>query len=255
MPSKLDKIIDEQEKRQAAVEAGLAERLPRGWISQASQRSTPAPALTKVRATIDGRTVTIDRSRVRPELLARWDQLARLLDELDKALAARETREHPMLFTPALARKLATGSKTVTRRPFADLVGSDGQCRIQPGDRIWVREAWRSLEPVKPGAKVSIAYKAGGSNRTVVVPKGTSELEATEKFRPSLHMPRFAARTILVVESVTRETLGPLSIAEAGSEGCASPSAFEVAWNTAYREKGLSTDTRPEVWRISFRSA
>ena len=240
-----------EQEQQLEVEYALAERMPRNWQTLPTPSSRPAPDLSRVRATVDGRVVVLDRAHVRAEHLARWESFARLVVELEQL--HRPTREHPMLFTPALARKLATGSKTVTRRPFADLVGADGACRIQPGDRIWVREAWRSLDPVVPGAKVAIAYKGGGSNRTVEVPEGTSPLDPTATFRPSLHMPRFAARTVLVVESVTREALGPLSIAEAGSEGFASPSAFEVAWNTAYRAKGLAVETRPDVWAIRFR--
>ena len=124
----------------------------------------------------------------------------------------------PILFNTAMVQAILEGRKTVTRRaikpqPAGALrpmgAGScwpgcfeaPGEERIyrppyQPGDVLYVRETWAKI-PVSPGGHFRPTgvyyYKAG----PVKVPE-----KYLERWRPSIHMPRAAARIFLRVTAV-----------------------------------------------------
>ena len=64
-------------------------------------------------------------------------------------------KERPILFSAPMVRALLDGSKTQTRRAWRDqppagvrvgfVPGESTTPYGQPGDRLWVREAWRSF--------------------------------------------------------------------------------------------------------------
>jgi hypothetical protein len=79
------------------------------------------------------------------------------------------------------------------------------RCRYgQPGDRLWVREAWRPVHGGYPdqGAR----YRADFDRDQTV-------------WRPSIHMPRWASRITLEVTRVRVERLQDISEADAVAEG------------------------------------
>lgn len=90
----------------------------------------------------------------------------------------------------------------------------------QPGDRLWVREAWRtyaSLDGVAPRTIVrgaGIQYEAGGTSIG-----GCPHLEGMGKYRPSMFMPRWASRLTLEITSVRMERLQDISEIDAKAEG------------------------------------
>lgn len=161
-------------------------------------------------------------------------------------------------------------------------VGSDGKQHIdavyakapyQPGDVLYVRETWKKVcatERYYEGGKVvnseelfGYMYRADNLIRwDEREPKDDefhlSDITRELKWRPSIHMPREAARIFLRVTDVRVERLQHITRADAISEGCnaAIPVLeFQGIWDTtikaADRDRyGWAAD--PWVWVISF---
>jgi len=161
-----------------------------------------------------------------------------------------------MLFQDHLARALAQGTKSVTRRPAQGaMVDEAGKPRIRVGDLIWVREAWR-IAAIRELFECSLVYRAGGSPRiTKVLPKQASGAVfcTSSTWRPSLHMPRWASRTVLRVTESSIEQLQELDDVEARAEGFADSQAFTNAWDAIYRDSGHAIATRPSVVVLRFK--
>lgn len=150
-------------------------------------------------------------------------------------------KERPILFTGPMVRAILEGRKTVTRRvvkPQPDFLGSmvdpntpfktlDAglHARItcphgQPGDRLWVREAWAAdaqvdaIAPRDLSQGEPIWYPADFSVRQTgcsMISKGRG--------RPSIHMPRWASRILLEITAVRVERLQDISEEQALAEG------------------------------------
>jgi len=118
----------------------------------------------------------------------------------------------------------------------------------QPGDRLWVREAFGHFErndTLKPGD--TIYYRADG------------ECLELQPWRPSIHMPRWASRITLEVTGVRVERLQDISEADAQAEGCADVDysagrtyrhAYRDLWESINGEGAWSLN--PWVWVVSF---
>jgi hypothetical protein len=140
-----------------------------------------------------------------------------------------------MLMSAPMVRALLDGSKTQTRRPvkgralewlrpegftpeFA-AAPENGLCPYgKPGERLWLREAWRAplaheLTPPRDiPAKTPIVYQADGYGSLPHFNAG--------KLRPSMFMPRWASRITLEITGVRVERLQEISEADALAEGC-----------------------------------
>lgn len=143
-------------------------------------------------------------------------------------------KERPILFSSPMVRAILEGRKTMTRRVVklrhgADVVVTNGQV-LKParvdfaayvdcpfgkvGDRLWVREAWRTvaeandLAPRNLSAAHRFWYEADAPH-----PLGYGKL------RPSIHMPRIASRILLEITGVRVERLQNISEADAQAEG------------------------------------
>ena len=95
----------------------------------------------------------------------------------------------------------------------------------QPGDRLWVRESWKSfgdsqgVTPPVPHA-CQVFYMATGSAIWHPVPAGAKGVfEASLKGKPSIHMPRWASRITLEITGIRVERLNNISEADAWAEG------------------------------------
>jgi hypothetical protein len=153
--------------------------------------------------------------------------------------------DKPIIFSAPMVRALIEGSKTQTRRVLkeqpavADAVFSGGRWQWRswktgcflgdiripyaPGDRLYVREAWRTLnrfndQPVPVGAMVAFEADqpyAPGANGAPISNGGRAG-----RLRPSIHMPRWASRITLTVTEVRVQRLQEISEADARAEGC-----------------------------------
>lgn len=199
--------------------------------------------------------------------------------------------DRPILFSGLMVRAILDGRKTQTRRVFCikDPMGKkhaitspkeeilefdDGSFNYlstgalsgpypcpygHPGDRLWVREAWRtyaSLDHLPPrhiehGA--GIQYEAGGSSVS-----GCDRLHGMGKYRPPMFMPIWASRITLEIADIRVERLQDISEADAISEGVYSDPAapardgFQLLWNSINAARGFGWDSNPWVWVISF---
>jgi hypothetical protein len=121
--------------------------------------------------------------------------------------------DHPIIFSGQMVRALLDGRKTQTRRLAWRkpqwCAGVVSGCyitdpspwqRVQPGDRLWVRESGAWSDGVA-------AYAA------------TDTKPPSARWRPSTHMPRWASRITLHVEEVRVERLQAISEEDAGAEG------------------------------------
>ncbi|MGH6076652.1 hypothetical protein ACRFNI_05165 [Klebsiella pneumoniae] len=199
-------------------------------------------------------------------------------------------KERGMIFNGEMVRALLSGRKTQTRRIIKDCtVGRDQISKfIQiekkfigcypedvpelireccpygiPGDRIWVREAFRVHSRATDVA--TLVYKASERNswteQTHRVPVAVCNKPATpEKWTPSLHMPRWASRILLEITGVRVERLKSISDRDALREGCSTADmksgdcvadVFARLWASIYGDE--SWNSNPWVWVIEFK--
>lgn len=183
-------------------------------------------------------------------------------------------KERPILFSGPMVRAILDGRKTQTRRPVASLrhpyghlLGPQGvakefiakteaiRCPIgQPGDRLWVRETWAPHADI-PGSAIYRCDR-GGDYQDTVTPNF--------RWRPSIHMPRWASRITLEITRVWVERVQDITDEDAFKEGaptmtgCLDDSCvmsfrqgFYDLWQSIYG----TWDANPFVWAVEFRRA
>lgn len=146
-------------------------------------------------------------------------------------------KERPILFSAPMVRTILEGRKTVTRRVLKfnaagraayfgkqwhpdDLDIAKACPYGQPGDRLWVRETWRTdsgLDMQKPSSFCAwpVKYLADNAARTCGALFGNTN----GKTRVSIHMPRWASRITLEVTGVRVERLQDITPAQILAEG------------------------------------
>lgn len=195
--------------------------------------------------------------------------------------------ERPILFNDAMVRAVLSGAKMQTRRPVLvggapvhhdrtegawrklrdgwawvvenDVRGGVYPCPFgAPGDRLWVRECWG---PCRGG----LVYRADDHAAKVRGPDGG-------RWRPSIHMPRWASRLTLRVTDVRVERVQDITEDDARAEGITGPhnvgypafhlpgdskprysraaAAFEDLWSDTYGAESWAAN--PWVWVVSF---
>lgn len=116
----------------------------------------------------------------------------------------------------------------------------------RPGDRLWVRETWAKVGHDEPPLIEGYIYKA-------------DEEISGMRWRPSIHMPKAAARIWLEVESVGVERLQAISWDDAVAEGCSGyrpeqyepPMEFRDLWKRINGPE--SWEQNPWVWIVKFK--
>jgi hypothetical protein len=184
--------------------------------------------------------------------------------------------ERPILFQGEMVRAILCGRKTQTRRAIkpvptfngggAIFDGGDGQedfvepywvfpetCKYgQPGALLWVRETWAPL----PGSVVlNVAFYRAD----------TKAAPDDVRWRPSIHMPRWASRITLRITDIRVERLQDISEDDARAEGCPYPAEwagrfvdrdetaktwFKSLWNQINGPGAW--DANPWVWVVCF---
>lgn len=157
-------------------------------------------------------------------------------------------KEHPILMNSAMVRATLAGSKTQTRRIINPQPQMVTEKRIEPwqgdpaalrsllaesgrkcpygqhGEQIWVRETFAIDDD---GYVESAVYRADGMALPVL-----PATRKPNKWRPSIHMPRWASRILLEIVSVRVERLNDCSEADALAEGISTVRTHE--WDAAH---------------------
>lgn len=185
----------------------------------------------------------------------------------------------PILFNTEMVKAILDGRKTVTRRcvkpksknAYGFFVAervSDGDFigvydydeeenafdnpQKQPartGDILYVRETWCEYD-ADHVIDVRYAYKA---DATPISEEARNELGY--KWKPSIHMPKEAARIFLRVTGVRVERLRDITVEQALKEGCVNPVRFDELWNATVKKSDLERygwEANPWVWVIEF---
>jgi hypothetical protein len=199
----------------------------------------------------------------------------------------------PILFSGEMVRAILAGSKTQTRRimkpqpdseptavesvaltktnrngiasPGKEVFGAYGDdwfCKCPygaPVDRLWVRETWAVVPRVTDdGTK----HKAKGDGTGATWRADWNGNPSGFKWKPSIHMPRWASRITLEITDIGVERLNQISEADAEAEGYPGTEVegkhvpwsrtgwFESLWESI---NGLgSWEKNPWVWVVTF---
>lgn len=212
-----------------------------------------------------------------------------------------EPKERPILFSGPMVRAILDGRKTQTRRvmrtnhvgysafyrwdgepyrrammrctnesaPGTSVFCEDNRFGV-PDDRLWVRETFATAVP---GCERGLAYRADHRD-----PRGDGPAHPM-RWRPSIHMPRWASRITLEIVDVRVERLHDITEEDARAEGVdwARPEPFGERWGddredpreVGYGSGSFALDNfrrlwssingaeswaaNPWVWRIEFR--
>lgn len=187
------------------------------------------------------------------------------------------SRERPILFNAPMVRATLDDRKTLTRRVvkqkhlpwLANILGNflDGKWNQrplpygQPGDRLWVRETW-----ARDSEDGALCYRADIGTGTVADDwqRNIDDGAHGYRWRPSIHMPRWASRITLEVVSVRVERLQDISEADAIAEGTQEPSLVPIT-GARLSERAVyaalwesingpgSWDANPWVWVVEFK--
>lgn len=191
-------------------------------------------------------------------------------------------KERPILFSGPMVRAILDGRKTQTRRVVkpqpvgrqrvieglahvthgmnpaddgavwyvGDCISAGVEIRCpfgSPGDRLWVRETWQVFEHEDLSVDALTLRHVEGQLAGDVVFYADDPDEAVDRWRPSIHMPRWASRITLEVVSVRVERLADISESDAKAEGYASASEFLGApW-------AVSVGQNPWCWVLDIR--
>lgn len=198
-------------------------------------------------------------------------------------------KERPILFSAPMVRAILSDVKTQTRRVVSarheSLYECDGSALYRdvrhgdpvpvscpygsPGDVLWVRETWGLFDREAIGGEkgYGVAWRAthpsldDGAEWIDGPVDYPATIKASEKWRPSIHMPRWVCRLRLRVTSVRAERLHDISEADARAEGVGPlgvdeddythAAKFRALWDSI-NGKRFPWSSGPRVWAISF---
>lgn len=199
-------------------------------------------------------------------------------------------KERPILFSGPMVRAILSGQKTQTRRSLKLLPGlawydhlggekegwfcdpngpgwwhvEEMACPYgQPGDRLWVRETWAAgacaegLSPSMLHAPTWLRDNGGLWYQADSDRDRPGLVSRRGRWRPSIHMPRWASRITLEITSTRVERLHEITKEDAIREGVnrgdggGGRMAFGRLWASIHG--AASWDANPWVWVVSFR--
>lgn len=149
--------------------------------------------------------------------------------------------DRPIIFGAPMMRALLNGEKSQTRR-YARLSPC---CAI--GDRLWVREAWACLG-MKPSQADGAIYRVGHPEARARGPR------VDARWRPSIHMPRWASRMTLVVTDVRSQRLQEISRDDAIAEGIRRVGGSALRWEAWSGAEGQESATPVEAFAVLWDS-
>jgi hypothetical protein len=182
-------------------------------------------------------------------------------------------KERPIIFNGEMVRAILAGRKTQTRRVIkvdgehlrystygkqALEILCDGTWRYwthvhgnpygQPGDRLWVREAWAYWGSFPDDGWV--IYRADADKYGVT-------------WKPSIYMPKKYARIWLDIAAVRVERVQDITEEDVLAEGCGlvpwssehdwpRTAGFAELWDGINKKRGFGWDVNPWVWVVEF---
>jgi len=197
----------------------------------------------------------------------------------------------PILFNTEMVRAVLEGRKTVTRRVVKEpyYIDDEEWCRVSglaihrgtvitdgipypdtpyyTGGILYAMKTWRVQSAHRFEADARIEYKAGGPMTTIQFPgresQACSRAEydefvrkwADDKWRPSIHMPKEAARLFLRVTNVRVERLQDMQPYDIAFEGFRRQRDFVALWDSTIKKPDLPRygwAANPWVWVIEF---
>lgn len=207
-----------------------------------------------------------------------------------------QVKERPILFQGAMVRALLAGTKTQTRRVVKGVAldwlhpdgftpefvahRENGLCPYgKPGDRLVVRETWQYYDWTEDGYpfvryaadNASVLHEHFSEDWAERLQDVWVDLSSVEnltidnrardrRWRPSIHMPRWASRILLEITEVRVERLQSISEADARAEGCVSDVEGDAAdhyaslWDSINGKRpGMAWADNPWVCAVSFR--
>lgn len=126
-------------------------------------------------------------------------------------------KDRPIMFSAPMVRALLDDTKTQTRR-----LASSPLAKVQPGDRLWVRENF-GINDFRYGGKNPIPKERPRDleqdHMVYFCTESDPEILNEMPQRPSIHMPRWASRLTLMVTEVRFQRLQDISTRDAIAEG------------------------------------
>jgi hypothetical protein len=206
-------------------------------------------------------------------------------------------KERPILFSGEMVRAILDGRKTVTRRVVK--FNAAGRLKLpgshknwhrddpdavkacpygQPGDRLWVRETWAAAAIYDEMAPKEMPEDAVPWFREGFIPPidERPNFSRPGRWRPSIHMPRWASRLTLEVTGVRVERLrdirddgceaegieildrgdvsvGALELKNGGKRYSTARGLFAGLWDSLNAKRGFGWDKNPWVWVVEFK--
>jgi hypothetical protein len=183
-------------------------------------------------------------------------------------------KERPIIFSAESVRAILDGRKTQTRRVVAkqdkpgfavvhsynpdrfafryltkdsaeaegcELIDGELKCPYgAPGDRLWVREAWR----IDIRTDETCFYRADFR---------AEKYAHLLNWRSPMFMPRKFSRLTLEIVNVRCERLKDISVRDRLAEGYVYFDSFVAAWDALNKKRGFGWDTSPWVWVLEFK--
>lgn len=204
--------------------------------------------------------------------------------------------ERPILFSAPMVRAILDGRKSQTRRVIKPVQSRDdgmwpagrnpaSDCPYgRPSDQLWVREMWAETD--RPDGTPVVTYAAGGC---IAVGRGPqrrtddflchgiawSDTPTPDRWRPSIHMPRWASRITLEITDVRVQRVQDIGEEDARAEGVLwvpghgeiEPAdleegysnylncreGFQVLWDSINAKRGFGWDINPWIWALTFK--
>lgn len=178
-------------------------------------------------------------------------------------------KEKPILFSTEMVKAIKAGNKTQTRRvmkpqpekkllqsnvdlswfiPEIDYgigykVGKTIKCPYQVGQTLWVRETFTYLQGI-------IIYKADFTKKDL-------DIIGMPIWKPSIFMPRKAARLFSKVNNIRVERVQDITQKDIYKEGIPETSyyfrnSFIRLWDSINEKRGYGWDRNPCVWVYDF---
>jgi len=182
--------------------------------------------------------------------------------------------DRPIIFSAPMVRALLDGRKTQTRRVLGKTGGDvnifspkvkwsdsyvldpgnkDWRAKYTPyasGDRLYVREAHAMVPSTayRMSEGVTQAVNPKDRDRACIYREGWDRSTGGLRWRPSIHMPRWASRLTLIITDVRVQRLQAISEADAIAEGIKPHGDFFTGYGKAADQWMGPLDSFASLW-------